>query len=423
MKAKTMIVFLFLFSLINLNSCKYTGPRAGVPNQIRAMFIEDPAHNIRIGWQYFPKSDEADVIAFGEVDHGQNFEAYPHKIQVQKTTDYKGVKSSFVRLNDLKPDTRYYFVIKNSFGVSRRFYTHTLPEDINTRISIVAGGDSRNNRVPRQAANLLVAKLKPHFVYFGGDMTNLGFGPEWHEWLEDWQMTITEDGRVTPIVAARGNHERGNFILEELFDLPASNYYAFTVAGGLIRTYVLNSEAAIAGDQTNWFEGDLKENQDAIWKLAIYHKPIRPHVSKKKEGTNTYTYWAPLFYKYGMDLVVESDAHTVKSTYPIRPDLSASSDEGFIRDDVNGTVFVGEGCWGAPLRAANDLKSWTRDTGSFNQFKWIFIDQSKMEVRTVKVDNASFVEELSEEDRFSMPKNIDLWQPEGGTVLELLPRR
>lgn len=422
MKWKFILSLSLLFTLLNLNSCKYVGPREGIANQVRVMYLDDPATSFTIGWQYFSKGKEPDMIAFGTEDFADDFDSYPYKKRLDKRTSYKGIQTAFVKLENLEPDTRYYFVIKNSFGVSRRFYTHTLPDDRSARISIIAGGDSRNNRGPRQAANLLVAKLKPHFVYFGGDMTNLDFGFEWNDWLDDWQLTTTDDGRVTPIVTARGNHERSNRVLKEFFDLPDSNYYALTIAGGLIRAYVLNTESSIAGDQTTWLENDLKAHQDADYRLAIYHKPMRPHVEKKKEGTNQYTYWAPLFYEYKVDLVVESDAHTSKSTYPIIPSLDASSDEGFVRDDARGTVFVGEGCWGAPLRSADDNKSWTRDSGSFNQFKWIFVDQNKIEVRTVKVDNASHVSELKEEDRFTLPAGIDLWNPSVGTVQTILPK-
>ena len=33
----------------------------------------------------------------------------------------------------------------------------------------------------------------------GGDSNR-----EWKEWLDDWQLTIGQDGRMTPIVPARG---------------------------------------------------------------------------------------------------------------------------------------------------------------------------------------------------------------------------
>jgi hypothetical protein len=46
---------------------------------------------------------------------------------------------------------------------------------------------------------------------------------------------------------------------------------------------------------------------------------------------------------------------------PVKPtDMSFG-----VRDDATGTVFVGEGCWGAPLRTASDTKAYTRDAGSF----------------------------------------------------------
>lgn len=419
MKWNFVVSLSLLFTLLNVNSCKYAGPREGIANQVRVMYLDDPATSFTIGWQYFSKTKIPDQLAYGTDDFGEDFDSYPNKMRLQKTTSYKGIKTAFVKLENLEPDTRYYFVIKNSFGVSRRYYTQTLPDDRNARISIVAGGDSRNNRGPRQAANLLVSKLKPHFVYFGGDMTNLDFGFEWNRWLDDWQLTTSTDGRVTPIVAARGNHERSNRVLREFFDLPASNYYALSIADGLIRAYVLNTESSIAGEQTEWLESDLEEHQDSDWRLAIYHRPMRPHVQKKKEGTNQYTYWAPLFHKYKVDLVVESDSHTSKSTHPIVPSLDPDSEEGFVRDDANGTVFVGEGCWGAPLRDADDAKSWTRDSGSFNQFKWIFVDRQNIEIRTVKVDNAVDVEQLEEENRFTIPDGIDLWNPSEGEVQTL----
>lgn len=421
MKLQFKLGYFLLFGLFFLSSCRYSGPREGIPDQIRVMYKNDPSTSFVVGWQYYSKTEFDDVLYYDTVDHGDDYTQYRFQAPLEKKTTYLGVKSAFVELDQLEPETRYFFVIRNSFGTSKRYYTHTLPDRRDARISIVSGGDSRNNRVPRRAANLLVAKLKPHFVLFGGDMTNLGFGGEWHGWLEDWQSTIDKDGRVTPLVTARGNHERGNYILERLFWLPKSNYYALTVADGLIRTYVLNSESAVAGDQTNWLVDDLKQNQDARWRIAIYHKPIRPHVAKKKEGSNTYKYWAPAFYDYNVNLVVESDSHTVKSTYPIRPSSAESADEGFVRDDERGTVYVGEGCWGAPLRSANDTKSWTRSSGSFNQFKWIFLDEEKIEVRTVKVDNVEDVGSLTEETRFEMPAGIDLWEPadQGAEVLKI----
>jgi acid phosphatase type 7 len=86
-------------------------------------------------------------------------------------------------------------------------------------------------------------------------------------------------------------------------------------------------------------------------------------------------------------------------------------------------VYVGEGCWGAPLRENNDDKSWTRASGSFNQFNWIFVDQDKIEVRTVMTDGSEQVGEVSASNIFEPPIGLSLWSPPGGDVIRLDKKR
>lgn len=239
--------------------------------------------------------------------------------------------------------------------------------------------------------------------------------------MDDWQLTITTDGRMTPIVPARGNHEYSNQSLVDLFDVPNKNiYYAVNFGGNLIRSYTLNSLISAGGDQARWLETDLKESEAAIWKFAQYHYPIRPHTAKKRSRENQWNSWAGLFYEYGVNVVVECDAHTVKTTWPLRPSKEAGSEEGFVRDDKKGTVYIGEGCWGAPLRPNNKDRSWTRASGSFNQFKWLFVDAHKIEIRTIKTDNASEVTALQEDHRFYPPQELNVWDPPTGDVITLL---
>jgi hypothetical protein len=252
---------------------------------------------------------------------------------------------------------------------------------------------------------------------FGGDMTESGTDKQWQEWLEDWQKTISEDGRITPLIIARGNHERDNKIMVNLFDTVPSVYYSVTIGNDLLKIYTLNSEASIAGSQTDWLKDDLKASQSVIWKFAQYHRPMRPHVKSKSEGDLQYAYWAQYFYKYQMNVVVESDAHTVKATWPIKPSILPGNDSGFVRDDVRGTVYLGEGCWGAPLRTNDDNKYWTRASGRFNHFNWIFVDKSKVEIRTINVDNAPQVGSLTDESRFEIPQNINIWKPKNGDLI------
>ena len=134
------------------------------------------------------------------------------------------MNNHFARLSGLQPNTNYYFVIRDSQGTSQRMYFKTAPDNPNERLSFIAGGDSQNNRTPRQNANKLVAKLKPTAVLFGGDMTDSDTNSQWIEWFEDWQLTKSNDGRMYAIVAARGNHESNNDVIYNLFDVPSRRF-------------------------------------------------------------------------------------------------------------------------------------------------------------------------------------------------------
>ena len=406
---------------LTLLCCWLALPGNAKTDRYRTVLRDDPATTIVVAWHQYDGPHAK--IYYGPEDHGTDWQAYPDSKDADEKERARGMFNHFARLKDLTPDTRYYFVIRDDNSTSRRMYFRTAPADPNTRLSIVAGGDSRNNREARREANKMVGKLRPHFVMFGGDMTGGDTDLEWLEWMEDWQLVIAEDGYLPAIVPARGNHEASNKTLKDLFDVRNDDiYYALSFGGDLLRVYTLNSMIAVAGDQRDWLENDLRAHPDAIWKTAQYHHTIRPHTRRKPEKTEQLIHWANLFLNYGVDLVVESDAHVVKTTYPIRPGNDPGAEEGFVRDDLNGTVYVGEGCWGAPLRANDDNKSWTRASGSFNQFKWIWVDREKMEVRTVQTDGADAVAALPAGQEFRTPANIRLWRPPSGEVL-LIHRR
>ncbi|MDC1162439.1 Ig-like domain-containing protein, partial [Tenacibaculum sp.] len=398
---------LFFFSIVCYSS----------NGQYRLIITDTPSSTIMIGWNQTSGSNP--IVYYGTTDHGSIWSNYTSNKTVDRTVNYKGMNNTFTKLTGLQPNTSYYFVIKDDEGVSNRFWFKTAP-NTNDRMSFIAGGDSRNNRTPRKNANLLVSKLKPTAVFFGGDMTNGDSNSEWKTWFDDWQLTTASDGRMFPIIPARGNHEDSNSSIYNLFNVPSSSvYYEVTFGNNLYSIFTLNSEISAGGNQLTWLNQKLNSN-NSIWKSAQYHKPMRPHVSSKSEGNDEYSSWSQLFYDKGVNLVFESDSHTVKTTWPVKPCSGGSNcEEGFARDDSNGTIYVGEGCWGAPLRSSNDAKNWTRNNSTFNQFKWVFVDETKIEIRTIKVDNASSVTELSNTNPFSIPTNLDIWNPTNGSVVTI----
>jgi len=403
-----------IFSLLLLLASAV--PAFASTDKYRLIWNDSPDSSITIGWCEIDGGSAS--LFYKEVESA----AASQTASIDHKTSHLGLENRFVRLKNLKADTLYEFIIKDENSQSQRLTFKTAP-DSPASFSFVAGGDSRNHRDARQRANRTAAKLRPLFVCFGGDMINRPTPEEWGNWLDDWQLTTRKDGHMIPIIAARGNHESAKDI-HAIFDTPIpDDYYAVDFGNGFLRVYTLNSNITRGGSQGRWLESDLKRNQETTWKIAHYHHPFRPHTSAKTEQHVQYNAWAPLFFKFGIDLAIECDSHVVKRTWPVRPSNQPGSDQGFIRDDANGTTFIGEGCWGAPLRANDDDKTWTRASGSFNQINWLCVSPKMMFTRTIKVDSIEGVTgEIDAKNPFDLPEGLEIWEPETGAVVYLMPR-
>ncbi len=395
----------------------------GEADLYRLSWRDDPSTTMVVGWNQVSGTNS--MVCYDTVDHGAEVLAYRSRRAPDRVVEYRGMSNHFARLENLKPDTAYYFVVSDSEGAGRRLWFRTAPATPKP-FTFIAGGDSRSNPKPRREGNKLVAKLRPLFVLFGGDYTGSGKPKEWESWFKDWQLTISADGRIYPIIATHGNHENADMqMMDKLFDTPhPDQYYSLGIAGELMRIWVLNSELEAKAkkkvpEQQAWIESDLPVHSNTVWKVAAYHRPMRAHTDHKAEGESRIAAWAQLFYDNGMDLVVESDTHMVKYTYPLRPFDGEGSYESFIRDDKKGMVFIGEGSWGAPMRSPNDDKPWTMASESFYQFKWIMVSPKEMYVRTVKFENTDAVVPLTEANLFQEPRNMVFWAPESGKVLRL----
>jgi hypothetical protein len=413
-KLLTFIVFFSTLYSIQAATLRY-----------RLSLRDDPSTSVVIGWEQDGGSGA--TVYYGTTDYGQNWASYPSTHTPDRTVTASGMDNSFARLTGLSPNTAYYFVIKDSDGVSPRFWFKTTPMGNAEAISVIAGGDSRAylDDSPREAANLMVSKLRPDLVMFGGDYTWLSTAVEWRGWMDDWQITTTADGKMVPTLWERGNHELSSGIVYDLFDVPnADEYFAITIGGDFIRLYTLNTEISVAGNQATWLENDLATNYDNHdWNIAQYHTCMRPHTTDKTNGDAQYNAWAHLFHQYRVQLVVESDAHDVKTTWPVKPSVGPNSEDGFELDSISGSVYIGEGCWGAPLRTNDWNKNWTRNSASFNSFHWLKIGKDTIEIRTIATDNASSVGSVTDSDKFTPPAGIDIWNPSNGNVVYILNQK
>ena len=411
-----MIRSLILFSIIVASSQLFAHV-----NYVRVMFNSDASSEATIAWNQI--SGENPTVHFGTTKPSEfNF---TDSANVLTSNHAKSMHTHFAQLSNLEANQKYYFTIKDSEGYSVIYYFSTVPNVPTERLSFIAGGDSRDISVTRRKGNKMVAKLKPHAVLFNGDFTGLDTPKQWVEWFDDWEYSIAEDGRISPLVVTRGNHEMTNQSIINLFCVPHKRiYYDVQFGGTLLNIISLNSEIQKIGRQKLFLRNSLKNHAHFNWQIPQYHRPIRAHVAHKKEMNTQYRNFVPLFEKYkNVRLCLENDSHTCKVTWPIIQGEGFGSEEGFIRNDSIGIVYAGEGCWGAPLRTADDSKCWTRNAEAVNQVNWIFVDQAKIEVRTVLYENVAEVEELNEATRFELPAGIALWTPSNGALVTILPRR
>ncbi|CAA6798601.1 MAG: conserved hypothetical protein-putative phosphatase [uncultured Sulfurovum sp.] len=422
--------------LILLTACSTHSPKINnvKSDKYRLIWNDNPISTMTIAWNQYEGNP---TVHYGLTEQTKQ-KTFP-----DRTTKYRGMHNNFARLQDLEANAKYYFKICTEKFCSKTMYFKTAPSD-DKAFTFIAGGDSRSIPRGRIRGNVLVSKIRPLFIAHGGDYTKDGTTEEWNRWLNEWQQTISEDGRMYPLVLTHGNHEnRDAHMLNKLFDVPNKDVYS-KMDFNFLSLYTLNTELEPSvgyydmvskekwnkykrwDKQTKWLKETL-ETDTKPWKILSYHRPLRPHKKSKAEGRLRYLDWSPLFYKHGVQLAIECDSHLVKYTHPLKPDLFG--EEGFVIDKEKGTTFIGEGSWGAPTRANDDEKSWTLDSGKFWQFKLIIASKDNLKIRTVKFGdeeteyNSNGVEALTQKEQDTnpraIPENLDLWNSKVGKVLTL----
>jgi hypothetical protein len=435
---RTLLVAGISFFLI---SCNTIPEEVREWSTLRLVWNDDPSTSMSIIWDGMDSKDA--TVYYDTEDHGRKYWKYAHHQSPYRELDYYGMNTRYVKLDELEADKAYFFLVKDSAGVSDRYWFRTAP-DRPEPFTFIVGGDTKSDGDVLEAgrsSNRVVAKLRPLFVLFNGDFTS-GNGTDadyWKQWLKDWNsLTTTRDGRMIPLVPVHGNHEDGNKDnLNIIFDSPfqagdkSGIYYSLSFGGDLLHLIALNSQIDQGGAQRDWLEENLKKHEPFTFKVAAYHKPFWPHTSRKRENEYQYRQWAFLFYNYGLNISLDADSHMHKITYPLRPDsLAADTEMGFVRDDETGTMFIGEGSWGAYPRQNDDDKPWTMASGSFNQVKWMHVypesDEEGARIDIYTVITADYddqgqlrlyndeVEPLSEEKRFTVPAGLMLFINEDG---------
>ena len=289
-------------------------------------------------------------------------------------------------IKNLKPNTRYYFVMESDGQRSREFYFRTAPRE-GTDFTLIHGGDSRSGHANRCRMNLLIAQQAtsdPKVLAFahGGDYIVSGVEWEqWRLWLSQHELTTLEDGRVLPIIPAKGNHDGGKIYFEVFGLSERTERWYTTTLGKDVALVTLDTNSPGGGPQAEWLEAELKRLRPAVrWLLVQYHRPLYPAV---KAPTKHAPIFCPLFDRYNIDIALEADGHCMKRTVPIR--------DG--KKDPTGIVYVGEGGLGVGQRKTKEDRWYLQDggkAGGAHHVIRIDFTPDDMRVRFVLMDGSAW---------------------------------
>ena len=239
-------------------------------------------------------------------------------------TEYSTVSDELVtkhevKLEDLKPETVYFYRIKSN-GLTSDWYSFKTAVNENTRFSFIAYGDNQMNFLRHSEITSQFSKHDFDFIINCGDVVQYGPRSDWDvEFFEPLENILTSKA----IYSAIGNHEQNSENYYKNFsnpDLEHENYYSFKY-GNCLFIFIDNPRVAyphkayytdctIGSPQYKWLESKLSSNeaQHAEWLFVVSHIPSYSAGSKDYFLANK-EYLVPLFEKYNVDISFSGHVH------------------------------------------------------------------------------------------------------------------
>jgi hypothetical protein len=351
------------------------GQEVPVIQHQRVLWMENPSEEAVISWTTrTPGKDHR--VYFDTQSHNGDPAGYANHTQsfrdgtfTMVPEDEKWVKPGHyhhVHLKGLQPATTYYFVIASDGAVSREFHFVTALAD-DRPFALMFGGDSRigtdepyehNDRRKMNLRMSAALKANPSILALvhGGDYCQRAQWRYLDAWLSDHELTMTDSGRMLPIIPTRGNHDV-HVGFTEMFAWPdgPKHYYYSIKPSPEVALVVLNTEISLGGDQRKWLNRQLpKLRPSSRWLFVSYHQPAYPSVRNMQDGASRRDNWVPLFEEYNVDLVCESHDHALKRTLPIRKGEP---------DHNGGITYIGDGGLGVPQRKPDPSRWWFASPG------------------------------------------------------------
>jgi acid phosphatase type 7 len=388
----TSLRFIHLFLCIGLTWAGFSASAA--PRHVYLTWQGDTSTTMTINYQTMESAQTSRVYYDTKSRNGKiadyKFQTSGTRHTIPRLQDNRNIH--WVELTSLEPDQTYYFVAGdecNGFTPERKFRTISDGTD---KLRFIDGGDMGTG----PALPVLLkhaAKQEPNFAVVGGDIAyandNLTNYARWDAWLDAWQeCMVTPRGFTIPMVLAIGNHEvRGTnafFYLGYFAQNQQVTYYSRKFGKNLV-IYLLDSGHMTphGGAQAAWLDAQMTMDSHIPHRFAVYHIPLYP-AYRLFDGTGSVEgrkAWLPLFDKHRLTTAFEHHDHVFKRTKLLRNN----------QIDPNGTLYLGDGCWGMTARPITIDRPWYEEKGVSVQHFWqVDVSKRRVEYRAFNIEGKVF---------------------------------
>jgi hypothetical protein len=340
-----------------------------IPDRVILIPTTTPATSQRVSWRAEATADtaQAQILeaprALGQVQPAAGAVATVRALASTPVNTTLGYASTYhtAEFTGLKPDTRYTYRVGDGTNWSAWTDFTTAAEGFEP-FSFIYYGDAQNyldSAVPRVFRQAFADRPQAKAIVNAGDLIDSANSEEqWGQWFRAGGFI---DGQVNNI-SIPGNHEYSGGL--STFWRPQFPYpdngpgnaelkqTAYTLDYQGVRFIGLDtnhqSNATLMAAQTAWLENLLKNNPNK-WTVVTFHHPVYS-TTGTRNNPNVRAQWAPLFEKYGVDLVLQGHDHSYGRGNPVSARKSAT-----VHNGVAYVVSVS----GGKMYALNGGENWT----------------------------------------------------------------
>ncbi|WP_223199231.1 purple acid phosphatase family protein [Solihabitans fulvus] len=338
-----------------------TGPTGTTPVQApHTTFGADPAREVVVSWTS-PSQVHRPLVRIGTTDGGFGRVVHAETTRYVDHASNREVFCHHASVRGLHPDRHHVFQVRQGDAAPVSGTFRTAP-DGRAPFRFTSFGDQAtptpgDTLWSPHAADIVdqVETVDPLFHLMNGDLCYANISPDRIKTWQDWFANNARSMRNRPWMPAAGNHENelgngpiGFAAYQSLFRLPAPHgvdeetkglWYSYTV--GSVRFVHLNNDDVAyqdggnsyvrgysGGAQRRWLEAELASarcDHRIDWIVVCMHQVVISSADFNGADLGIREEFAPLFDRYGVDLVLCGHEHHYERSHPVRGVESGSA--------------------------------------------------------------------------------------------------